>query len=113
MRSISCQKVNNKKHTGKEEWFFYDLKQYSSEVYETKKCIQAEIIDKIEHRRQHQSSAGRVHNLRKTGVDIPRLIEWVGGGNFSKYQSFGSEMFTYSPNAKKGIVTLEKAKKNY
>ena len=22
-------------------------------------------------------------------------------------------MFTYSPNAKKGIVTLEKAKKNY
>ena len=34
--------------------------------------MQAEIIDEIEHRRQHQSSAGRVHNFRKIGVDIPR-----------------------------------------
>ena len=31
-----------------------------------------------------QSSAGRVHNLRKIGDDIPRLIEWAGGKNFSK-----------------------------
>ena len=46
-----------------------------------------------------QSSAGRVHNFRKIGVDIPRLIEWAGGENFSKYQSFGSELFTYRPSA--------------
>ena len=31
-----------------------------------------------------QSSAGRVHNLQKIGNDIPRLIEWAGGENFSK-----------------------------
>ena len=30
------------------------------------------------------SSAGRVQNLRKIGDDIPRLIEWAGGENFSK-----------------------------
>ena len=34
-----------------------------------------------------QSSAGRVHNLRKIRVDIPRLIEWASGENFSKYES--------------------------
>ena len=31
-----------------------------------------------------QSSAGGVHNLRKIGDDIPRLIERAGGENFSK-----------------------------
>ena len=36
----------------------------------------------------------------------------AGGENFSKYQSFGSEMFTYTPNGKKGLVSLEKANKN-
>ena len=48
-----------------------------------------------------QSSAGRVHNFLKIGVDIPRLIEWAwaGGENFSKHQSFGSELFIYTPSA--------------
>ena len=59
-----------------------------------------------------QSSAGRVQNFRNIGVDIPRLIEWAGGENFSKCQNFGSELFIYTPNAKKGSVWLEKAKKN-
>ena len=31
-----------------------------------------------------ESPAGGVHNLRKIGDDIPRLIEWTGGENFSK-----------------------------
>ena len=59
-----------------------------------------------------RSSAGRVQNFRKIGVEIPRLIEWAGGENFSKCQNFGSELFIYTPNAKKGSVWLEKAKKN-
>ena len=31
-----------------------------------------------------QPSAGRVQDLRKIGDDIPRLIEWAWGENFSK-----------------------------
>ena len=48
-----------------------------------------------------QSSVGRVQNFRNIGVDIPRLIEWAwaGGENFSKHQSFGSELFIYTPSA--------------
>ena len=59
-----------------------------------------------------QSSAGRVQNFRNIGVDIPRLIEWAGGENFSKYQSFGSDLFTYRPSAEKCSVWFKKAKNN-
>ena len=92
MRTLWSQKCN---------YFTYHCKLSWKKSWNPEKMIKSEykrfLCDGL-----IQSSAGRVHNLRKIGDDIPRLIEWAGGENFSKEQSFGSGLFTYAPNAKKG-----------
>ena len=105
MRTLWSQKCN---------YFTYHCEFSWKKIWNTEKMIESEyrrfLCDGL-----IQSSAGREHNFRKIGVDIPRLIEWAGSENFSKYQSFGSagsELIIYTPNAKRGSVWLEKAKKN-
>ena len=59
-----------------------------------------------------QSSAGRVHNLRKIGDDIPRLIEWAGGVRISANNRALDPGCLLTRQMRKRLSVIRKSKKD-